>query len=503
MEFDLQHTTLEGYRPLLDNILSQEETMESIVPDAYPDVSRIVSVESCAFISAKQVVDGSIRVSGTISAGVLYVPEGESAPKSILLSLPYQCSGDWPQISADTQCQCAVLYADADARMLNPRKLLLKAEVKLRVTAYGHERSEVTVDLTGGENGTIQKRAGEYTECTIAAVTEKPFMLSDTLRPSASRPPVEELLSYRVEQGSMDAKCIGKKLICKGEMTLRVLYRSGKEVLNSEFELPFSQALDIDANAEDSEPESALAMKGVDIQLRDGELDVSLEALIQAILWSKRQVPLLCDTYSTAQPLDVERSVYRLCTLSQPGSQRESGRKFCESGIPAKQVLDCRAWLTPLVSRNTEQGVQLSTDSQISILYLSEDNALCGVSYTMPISCTVERSKGSCGMCACRRLGEITAVPVTGGFEVRMDVEFSWRMTALTDIPYVSSVMLSAVSPKEEVNPSVVVRAVSSGEDLWDIAKSCRSTMEDIRSANDLEGDALADGTVLLIPVHR
>ncbi|MDD6159984.1 MAG: LysM peptidoglycan-binding domain-containing protein, partial [Oscillospiraceae bacterium] len=100
-------------------------------------------------------------------------------------------------------------------------------------------------------------------------------------------------------------------------------------------------------------------------------------------------------------------------------------------------------------------------------------------------------------------IGEITAVPVTGGFEVRMDVEFSWRMTALTDIPYVSSVMLSAVSPKEEVNPSVVIRAVSSGEELWDIAKSCRSTLEDIRSANDLEGDALADGTVLLIPVHR
>ena len=42
MDMELQQVTLGGYRPSYHTAFTQEETLESIVPDALPDVSRIV-----------------------------------------------------------------------------------------------------------------------------------------------------------------------------------------------------------------------------------------------------------------------------------------------------------------------------------------------------------------------------------------------------------------------------------------------------------------------------
>lgn len=503
MELELQRTVLEGYRPVLDTVLTQEETMESIVPDAFPDVSRITCAGGNAFLTAKQAGEGSAKITGTARVTVLYVPEGERIPRSLALSLPFQCVGDCPQIREDSQIHAAVLSACADARLLNPRKLFIKAEVKLRVTVYGRESREITCDLVCAEDRTIQKRTTECRDFCIAAVIEKPFLFSDSLRQSAAKPAMEELLSCRVEPGSLDAKYIGKKLICKGDVQLSVLYRSGEELVPARFELPFSQILDLEAGSEDGEPNVLAVLKSADCRLQEGELAVAVEMLIQATLWSRRGVTLLNDAYSTAAPLDVERSASPLCVMAEQGSRKEAARQFCEAGIPAKQVLSCSVSVGPLSSQKQEGAVRYSADTLVEILYLSEDDALCGVSYTVPVSCDTELPAGCACSCWCRPVGEAMAVPVTGGFEVRFEAEFCWQLTKTESVPCVSAIRPGTAAPSGEPRPSVIIRMVGKGESLWDIAKACGSTIGDICAANQLSSEEASDGAILLIPAHR
>lgn len=49
MDMELQRITMEGYRLVSHGMFSQEETLESIVPDACPDISRIVSAVGKVF----------------------------------------------------------------------------------------------------------------------------------------------------------------------------------------------------------------------------------------------------------------------------------------------------------------------------------------------------------------------------------------------------------------------------------------------------------------------
>lgn len=477
--------------------------MESIVPDAFPDVSRIICAGGNAFLTAKQAGEGSAKVSGTARVTVLYVPEGERVPRSLTLGLPFQCTGDSPQIREEDQIHGTVLSVCAEARLLNPRKLFIRAEVRIRVTVYGRESREITCGMASETDDTLQKRTTECRDFSIAAVMEKPFLFSDSLRPSAAKPAMEELLSCRAEPGTLDAKYIGKKLVCKGEVRLSVLYRSGEELIPAQFELPFSQILDLEGGFEEGEPDVLAVLKNADCRLQEEELAVTVEVLIQATLWAHRGVTLLNDIYSTAAPLDVERSASPLCTMAEQGSRKEPARQFCESGIPAKQVLSCTAAVGPLTSQKQEGGVRYSADAAVEILYLSEDDALCGVSYTIPVSCDVDVPAGCACSCRCRPVGEAMAVPVTGGLEVRLEGEFSWRLTRTETVPCVSAIRPGIAAQSGEPRPSVIIRMVGKGETLWEIAKTCGSTIADICAANELPSEEAAPGAILLIPAHR
>ena len=502
MDMELQRIVLEGYRPVSQGMFSQEETLESIVPDACPDISRIVSAMGKVFLKDKELGEGTLRLSGTARVSVLYIPEGEGTPRSMEVSIPFQCVRDDPQFHAGCPVQATVQAASADARTINPRKILVRVNLAVWAAAYRQERRELSSDVSCGAEAGMEKLFTSRKCSMIPDVMEKVFTFSDVLRPPASKPEAEELLLYRAELGAMDAKFIGKKLVLKGDVQLVVLYRSGEELTPVRFELPYSQIMDIGTASDDGVPEAVVTLKSVDCRLRDGELEVTLEALAQAAMWVRQSVTLISDAYCLKQPVDVERAPERLCTMAEHSSRRETARKLCESGIPAKQVLDCAVAVVSMTSAPVEGGVEFTAQTSASILYLSEDDAMCGVDVDIPVSCRVELPAGCTCSCTCRPMGEAAAVPVTGGLEVRFEAEFAWTTLREEQVNCVTELKPGTLQ-ETGVRPSVVIRRMERGEALWDIAKSCGSTVEDICSANGLASGEAQEGALLLIPARR
>ena len=68
MELELERTPLDGFTAVLDTAVAQEETMESIVPDACPDLLGICDTEGVVCHHRKAAVEGRVELSGTIHA---------------------------------------------------------------------------------------------------------------------------------------------------------------------------------------------------------------------------------------------------------------------------------------------------------------------------------------------------------------------------------------------------------------------------------------------------
>lgn len=503
MELELQHQVLEGYHLVCQAEFGQEETLDSIVPDSFPDVARIVSAAGKAFLKEKETGEGTLRLTGAVCVNVLYIPEGEESVRALEVTLPFQCSKDCPDLHQGMPVHGEVTAAFSDARIINPRKILVRSSLLCSVCAYEKERMELTSDVNGCQENCVEKQFSHYKCNVISELSEKAFAFSDVLRQAASKPEMEELLTFRAELGNVDGKVIGKKLVCKGDLQLVVLYRSGTDIVPARFELPFSQIVELMNATEEGVPELSVVLKSAECRLQDGGLEVVAEGLIQCAVWVQMPTTVMSDVYCTSCMLEADRSPHLLCVAAEQGKRRETARQFCESGIPGKQVLDCRAAVESITTEESESGRVCRAQCNVDILYLSEDNALCGVNYTVPVQCEIPGASGKDCRWSCRPIGEVMAVPVTGGLEVRFEAEFSWVTTETEKALCVDAVRHSTKTMEHTVRPSVVIRTVQEGDSLWEIAKSCGSTVSDICSANGLQSETISGNAVLLIPAKR
>ena len=88
MELEFERETMTYYETAASVTLCQEETLESIVPDACPDILRIVDVCGQGMLTGTQARDGVASVSGLVP-----VP-GCAAPRPGP-STPGRCSFGW------------------------------------------------------------------------------------------------------------------------------------------------------------------------------------------------------------------------------------------------------------------------------------------------------------------------------------------------------------------------------------------------------------------------
>ena len=66
MELELDRTQRSGYEAVLDTTVCREETLESIVPDACPDILRICDTEGVVCLRDKVLQDGRVELSGSV-----------------------------------------------------------------------------------------------------------------------------------------------------------------------------------------------------------------------------------------------------------------------------------------------------------------------------------------------------------------------------------------------------------------------------------------------------
>ncbi len=487
--------------------LCQEETLESIVPDACPDILRIVDVCGQATISGKQAREGVAQVTGMVRASILYQPEGGGGLRRMEVGLPFTCQAEAPGLTERGTVLASPRLRGAEARALNPRKVLLRVDLAVDITACQPVERSVCIGVTdSGEEGLCQRQfRGEHYQ--LCAVQEKPFTFSDQVRlQGTGESPM--LLAVRAQPVCTESKLIGSKLIFKGMVELYLLLQEAGGGLSASHEsLPFSQIIEVAGAGEegDCRVEVEVASLQCDQLPGDGrEMDVNLELLAQAQVYCRRPVTLLQDLYSTSSLMEVERENQRLCRLTEQSVRPQAVRELLETGELVRSVVDARLTLGQVRRSWEGKELVLTTEGCVTVLYLDENELVQCVRRSLPVTCRLECPEGARCSCICACPGEVFAAPAAGGVEVRFTVEFHCLATETTEIPTVTSAQLGeARNAGEGQRPSVVLRMPSPGEELWDIAKAHGTTMEQILQANELEEDCLPTGRMLLIPSTR
>ncbi len=503
MELELRRENVRCWQAVCRTTLEQEETAECIVPDACPDIWQVLDSQGRMLLQRKEPQEGRGEFSGLIRVNILYQPEGEGPIQTMEATLPFAAAPDLPQVTRRCLLRAEPRLLSADVHLLNPRKVLVRVSWELKVEAWHPQALALACYGEEGETYALRQKPGEFRSLVTAEVQEKAFSYSDGLTLSPESPAPQAILSVRAGCTCTEARVIGTKLVFKGEARLNLLMR-GEEgaVFPADFRLPYSQLMDAGEDSEDALCEMSLYCSDVKCSLDPEEprtIQAELSIQAQARLEKEVRIPILSDLYSTAYEVQTEEEEVAVRSMAGSSEDQLPLRQVLETHQTLGKILDVQARLGRCDQRREGEDWVVAQEVRWAVLAQDEEGPLC-------LAATTRAEHRLPGLgekeisCRMEFLREPTAAQTPGGVEVNGLLSVRWTAMEPGVLPVITRVTLGEQRETTGEQPSVIIRAVRSGETLWDVAKACLSTEGEIMEATGLTSGEIWPGQMLLIP---
>lgn len=495
MQAKLKYEFIDCWNKSLEKTLRKEETQDCVVPDTMPDASRILYTLGSLLIRSKDVTAGKLKLEANIPTKVVFRDE-DGGLSVVEVNVPVYISVEDDSLAEDSFCTADMKLVSLEARLLNPRKVLVRAEISAQVCGYNKAQIGYSVGVEEQEHIHTRLQAAQLS--FVSAVTEKTFALSDEQAlPSGLEQ--GEILCSAVDLFADDVKQLGSKLIIKGRIKSRLLLRHSAGLSPLEAATDFSQIVEC-TGAENCAVSMSLTPSGAHhyISSESGEARLCMEFhLVAQIRCSETKMPLcLVDAYSNRYGLDCTRSESLCEKLCARPFRRSSARQLYEIKGVADIISCSHIWGSPKL-----MGEKLSLPLTVQCLYADEDGELKCEKLTTELCFDSDEQTSCRTVVKSIELSECGVASLPGGIELRVAAQAEFAA-----ISEESFVCLGEISYDEEKTedisrkPSIVLLRANSGDDLWTLARENCSTVEAITEANHLENEEGDWEKLLLIP---
>ena len=502
MELTFQSKPIHRISCVLREVRRQEETAEAIVPDSWPDIGSILDSYATPVLRGKDVREGNVIISGGIRGGLLYLPEGESALKCLEFYIPFSLKFENPSITERAGVLCDLKVASVDGRIINCRKALLRVEISCSVCIC--ETFELTVRALENPPEQVRIRQSSYEPELLLETAERSFTVSDTLEFSSGNKSVDYFWRIQCTPEIKDKKIVGARAVFRGSVACELLCVSNeKEVCKHQFHIPFSQFCDLNHEYNLDEKVSFVPIvTGFDLE-PDSQTDIrkaylNLHLLVQCMVYGKRKLDLIEDAFSTNGTFTPSWDEFQLDTVLDHPEVVQGLRLKIPSGI-SNPVDVAVYWGHPFL-RKTSDCTQIGANISAHVLGYDHDGKVCASVGTHTISWDIPMDE----KVSCASEIKLTDVPfvTSGNSETEVYLELGMQAYCMSkqNMKTIAGGKLDNV-PEELFRPSVILKRVTRGEDLWQIAKLSKANENHIAFANGLDGTFIPDDRVLLIPV--
>lgn len=489
MEIRYRSESLNYYERCLNTAVTQEDTQEVIVPDSLPDVSEILETGGQTLIRGKDMHLSGVAVSGLSELTVLYRTEGGGLGR-LPVDIPFEAEIACPSTEESSRIVASVRLVSGEARLLNSRKLAVKAEVCVTVTVWV-PRELCWAAEAEAEGCSLEFLRESRVLWPVLAVDERTFTAEESLPLPGGKPPADSILSLRAALREEEASPVGRKLVVRGTAAVTAVYLSGAgEVAEAEFRLPWSAFLDLPEGEEAADWWITTALTGCGAELEEGGgFGVTVGGVVQAALRCRRELRFLADAYGTDCRFFPEFGAAVLEGESSQDSGTDTVTVRMEGLRKPKSFLD----LFADCGRPRQDRDSVRVPVTVRALCAMEDG---GMELLTGRGEAVFPGTGTVPELSC---GELYASVTPAGAEVRVPVLFRRSRSAEESLNYLTGGTAEEL-PEQPGTPTVTLLRTAEGDTLWSLGKRKGVPCAAIRAYNHLEeGEEPAPGTLLLL----
>ena len=486
------------------------------VPDARPDVGRMIQKKGEVTIGDVQISEGKARVFGGLVFHLLYVSDGErrricqlsgELPIDETIHLDGLTGGDKVCITWEVE--------DLNLHLINSRKLGVRAIVTLH--AWIEELCDLAVPMEiRGESDVAVKRK-EYRVVELAVQKKDVLRVKKELTIPSGKPELHEILWQDLEVRGLDLRSEEGRVSAQGELFVFCLYSDGEEdhpLQWVEQALPFQAEVECQGCISEMIPriDSTLGQTTLEIQPdSDGEERVlQAEAVLELdiCLYQEETVSLLQDVYHPHRECIPKVQEETLESLLIRNSSKCRLTDKLQMRVPKNKILqichsqgDVKVHKTQIVS----DGIQVDGILRLKVLYIvgNDDMPFYSAETVIPFSHIVEArgiSKDSVYYLHSELEQLSTTMADSNELEIRATIGVNVLVLQCSE-EFILDKMEEAPLDQEKIRslPGITVYIVQPEDTLWDIAKRFYTTTEEIRSMNELENEEISSGMPLLL----
>lgn len=473
-----------------------------VLPDYYPEISRILDCGVNLSREAVTVTADKISVSGKANVRLLYTSaENELKAYETVAKYTRLIPGDGFE-SSDI-CIVSQYLSSLNFRAVSPRKAEVRASASVKAEVIRSVDKNVITEI---EDTNIEKRVLQSECFNISAFSFAALEITDKISLPAPKEKIAAILRQSVKLEVSEIKAINNKIMLNGHTNITFVYIASDNSVSSEMnaKIPFTQIKELyGVNENDI---CSVLIKNADIEIDTknssaGESEAMFSVFADAVIITGKNTEInrIDDVFSVKTELDVKKaSVFLPCGVEDKSDCAVfSGEIQCfDNG--AKEIFDKSISDISFSSSIQNGELNVSGSMKVSILAKTTDGEYCCYSRNCSFEKVFDGAEGNNEYFISAAEGKLNAEILPDG-KIAFSGEIFVKVLSLHGETLDITVNINEKDKKPcNGDEKIVLYYGEKGESLWDIAKDNNTSLASLKAMNEISSDTLEGARVLV-----
>ena len=485
------------------NIKETEVEGDVIVNDIKPDVLNIISADGIPCVYKKEIMDGKVRIDGSINTYIIYLADDEnSTVRSLNTVLDFtqiiDIDGCMPGMTAKEN----VNIKNIECRVLNGRKINVKSTLSITSKVYSNDNIEIISNVSNLDD--VQVLNNDKMVNSLIGDGNTKVYAKDTISVDTADE-LAEIMKANIRIVNKDIKLSYNKVLAKADADVSILYLTeDNRIKNVNTKIPVMGFVDIENISDDSICDVDYQIKNLIIKPNSGDthsIYIEAEIEISCFAYETKNINLIEDLYSISSDLNFNQKEI----MTMAGKQNIKENCDIKEQINIPEMDDNRLYnvkVNPNILNTTVKNGKIIYEGEMAIELLYEMNSgVNSKNVELPFNFEVS-SEGIDENCTVDTDIDVRRddfIVNSGNIDSNIELEFNISISKNEKLNIINEISLNET--RENNIYSMVIYFVKPGDTIRKIAKKFRSTTDDIVRVNGIEDpNKIYPGQQLYIP---
>lgn len=535
---------------------------DMIVPDSKPDILNTINTSGNVCIYKKEVMEGKIKLDGNILAYIMYLADtngdasmemnvdmgeinvdtsadmardtnmlddvvsvnddsstnrnsamGNSMNKNIRVNnirglntnLDFSETFSMPELESGMNVDISPSIKLIECKVINGRKIGIKAALEIVMKVYSKETVEVITDLNDNNIQVLSKNM--RVNSLLGEGTTKASIKENISIPNTDN--LAEILSAQIGLVDKDIKISYNKVLAKSEVEIKMVYLTEEgRICTTQSRVPLVGFIDMPNIKEENTCETSYVTRNMIIKpnsIEEHSVYIEMEVEISCITYEEKEIRIIQDMYCPGQKMNFDTAMVN--TIANKQCKKNVCNIREKMNIPEMEsgnIVD--VMINPIINKENKLNGKIIFEGELELNFIFTDRSTVGINtkkITIPFEQSVDEidTNNNCKAETTVEVNSQEFLNQTGVVSSNIDLNFETNTYRNLAIPVISNITMEDEENTEDY--SVIIYVIKSGDTIWKIAKRFGSTIDDIARVNGMKNpDRINVGEKIYIPKY-